>query len=144
MLRLILRGLATRKLRSALTAIAILLGVTMISGTLVLTDQIDRAFVQIFQAGNAKIDVIISPTPPFEGAQTEIYLDSALVDQVRAVDGVRTAEPFVQTQGYLIANGKELSSTGGAPDFVFSSLPPDLNPYTPVEGRLPKIGRAHV
>ena len=137
MLRLILRGLATRKLRSALTAIAILLGVTMISGTLVLTDQIDRAFVQIFQAGNAKIDVIISPTPPFEGAQTEIYLDSALVDQVRAVDGVRTAEPFVQTQGYLIANGKELSSTGGAPDFVFSSLPPDLNPYTPVEGRLP-------
>jgi putative ABC transport system permease protein len=58
-LGLVLRGLATRKLRSALTAIAILLGVTMISGTLVLTDQIDRAFVQIFQAGNAKIDVVV-------------------------------------------------------------------------------------
>ena len=49
MVGLVLRGLATRKLRSALTAIAILLGVTMISGTLVLTDQIDRAFVQIFE-----------------------------------------------------------------------------------------------
>ena len=137
MLRLILRGLATRKLRSALTAIAILLGVTMISGTLVLTDQIDRAFVQIFQAGNAKIDVIVAPKPPFEGAQTELYLDSALADQVRAVDGVRTAVPFVQTQGYLVANGKPLNSTGGAPDFVFSSMPPDLNPYTPIAGRLP-------
>ncbi|MEY4227112.1 MAG: hypothetical protein RL190_1869, partial [Actinomycetota bacterium] len=33
MVRLVLRGLSTRKLRSVLTAVAILLGVTMISGT---------------------------------------------------------------------------------------------------------------
>jgi len=37
---LVIRGLLTRKLRSALTAIAIILGVAMISGTFVLTDQI--------------------------------------------------------------------------------------------------------
>lgn len=134
---LVLRGLATRKLRSALTAIAILLGVTMISGTLVLTDQIDRAFVQIFQAGNAKIDVVIKQKPPFENVQSNVYLDAKIVDQVRAVDGVKTAEPFIQAEGYLIANGESLNSTGGAPSFVFSNLPQDLNPYTPIEGRLP-------
>ena len=99
MLRLILRGLATRKLRSALTAIAILLGVTMISGTFVLTDQIDRAFVQIFEQGNAKIDVVVKERPPFEDQQTEVYLDAGLVDPVRAVDGVAQAEPFLQVQG---------------------------------------------
>ncbi len=135
---LVLRGLASRKLRSALTAIAILLGVTMISGTLVLTDQIDRAFVQIFQAGNAKIDVVVKQKPPFENVQTNVYLDADVVDQVRQVDGVATAQPFIQSEGYLIANGEAMNASGGAPSFVFSNVPQDLNPYTPIAGRLPE------
>ena len=138
MLRLVLRGLATRKLRSALTAIAILLGVTMISGTFVLTDQIDRAFVQIFEQGNAQIDVVVKDKPPFEDQQTEVYLDADVVDRVREVDGVALAEPFLQVQGYLVANGEQLVSQGGAPNFVFSSLPQAMNPYTPIAGRLPE------
>ncbi|MFM7692679.1 MAG: ABC transporter permease, partial [Actinomycetota bacterium] len=138
MLRLVLRGLATRKLRSALTAVAILLGVTMISGTFVLTDQIDRAFVQIFEQGNAQIDVVVKDKPPFEDQQTEVYLDADVVDQVRQVDGVALAEPFLQVQGYLVANGEQLVSQGGAPNFVFSSLPQAMNPYTPIAGRLPE------
>ena len=47
-IRVALRGLAGRKFRAVLTAIAIVLGVAMISGTLVLTDTIDRAFNRIF------------------------------------------------------------------------------------------------
>ncbi len=137
MFRLVLRGLATRKLRSALTAIAILLGVTMIAGTFVLTDQIDRAFVQIFQQGNANIDVVVKDRPPFEDQQTAVYLDADVVEQVRAVEGVALAEPFLQVQGYLVADGEPLTSQGGAPDFVFSSLPQEMNPYTPIAGRLP-------
>ncbi len=43
-----LKGLAERKLRALLTALAIVLGVAMISGTLVLTDTIKSAFDQIF------------------------------------------------------------------------------------------------
>lgn len=135
---LVLRGLASRKLRSALTAIAILLGVTMISGTLVLTDQIDRAFVQIFQAGNAKIDVVVKQKPPFENVQTSVYLNADVVDEVRQVDGVATAQPFIQSEGYLIANGEAMNASGGAPSFVFSNVPQDLNPYTPIAGRLPE------
>ena len=52
--RIIWRGFLSRKLRSALTAVAILLGVSMISGTFVLTDKINGAFTDIFQAGNKK------------------------------------------------------------------------------------------
>jgi putative ABC transport system permease protein len=48
MRKVVLRGLFTRKLRSALTAIAILLGVAMISGTFVLTNQINGAIDSIF------------------------------------------------------------------------------------------------
>ena len=43
-----LKGLLTRKLRTALTAIAIVLGVATVSGTFVLTDSIDKAFDAIF------------------------------------------------------------------------------------------------
>jgi hypothetical protein len=59
MMRFALRGLLSRKLRTALTATAIVLGVAMISGTFVLTDSIDHAFDKIFtdirQGSNAVI-----------------------------------------------------------------------------------------
>ena len=50
MTRLALRGLAARKLRTSLTVIAVLLGVTMIAGTFVLTDTIQKAFDEISSA----------------------------------------------------------------------------------------------
>ena len=48
MIRFAIKGLATRKLRTALTAIAIVLGVALITGTYVLTDSIKGAFGGIF------------------------------------------------------------------------------------------------
>ena len=48
MTRVALAGLLGRKLRTALTAVAIVLGVAMVSGTFVLTDSINQAFNTIF------------------------------------------------------------------------------------------------
>ena len=48
MIKFALKGLLGRKLRTALTAVAIVLGVAMVSGTYVLTDSIDQAFDAIF------------------------------------------------------------------------------------------------
>ena len=48
MIRFAFGGLLSRKLRTTLTALAIVLGVAMVSGTYVLTDSIDRAFDRIF------------------------------------------------------------------------------------------------
>ncbi len=44
MRRITLRGLMARKLRMTLTALAIVLGVTFITGTLVLGDTLNRTF----------------------------------------------------------------------------------------------------
>ena len=44
-----LKGLLGRKTRTVLTALAIVLGVAMVSGTYVLTDTISKAFNEIFQ-----------------------------------------------------------------------------------------------
>ena len=45
-----LKSLTERRTRAALTALAIVLGVAMIAGSLILTDTIDRAFTNIFSS----------------------------------------------------------------------------------------------
>ena len=48
MIRVALKGLLQRKLRGVLTALAVMLGVAMVSGTFMLTDSIEKAFTSIF------------------------------------------------------------------------------------------------
>ncbi len=51
-----IKGLLAHKLRLALTALAIVLGVTFISGTFVLTDTLHNTFTELFGNIYAKID----------------------------------------------------------------------------------------
>ncbi len=60
MRRVALKGLLGRKTRASLTALAIVLGVAMVSGTFVLTDTINRAFHTIFASSYAHTDLVIS------------------------------------------------------------------------------------
>ncbi len=123
MIRLVLAGLRQRKLRAALTAIAILLGVAMVTGTLVLTSQITRAFDEIFQAANSGVDVRVSPRTDFEGGLSNVpTLPESMVAQVRGVEGVRAAAPELAALGSPVVNGEYVQSTG-APSFVFSLTP---------------------
>ena len=66
MTRVALRGLLGRKLRTALTALAIVLGVAMVSGTYVLTDSIDKAFNSIFTDIYRGTDATITPKSAFD------------------------------------------------------------------------------
>ena len=60
MIRVALKGLLGRKLRAALTAIAIVLGVAMVSGTYVLTDTIKSAFSTVFTQVYKNTDAVIT------------------------------------------------------------------------------------
>ncbi|HKA26253.1 MAG TPA: hypothetical protein VKD88_02705, partial [Gaiellaceae bacterium] len=60
MLTVALKGLAGRKVRASLTAIAIVLGVAMISGTYILTDTINNGFDTIFTQSYVNADVVIT------------------------------------------------------------------------------------
>ena len=95
MIKVALRGLAGRKLRALLTAIAIVLGVAMISGTYILTDTVNSAFTTLFTESYAGTDAVVTgrglnisidgekpPNPPVE---------ASLLDTVRGVDGVALA-----------------------------------------------------
>ena len=60
MIGVALKGLLGRKLRASLTAIAIVLGVAMISGTYILTDTIKSAFSTVFTHVYRNTDAVVT------------------------------------------------------------------------------------
>jgi ABC-type antimicrobial peptide transport system permease subunit len=139
-----IRGLLSRKLRTALTAIAIVLGVAMISGTYVLTDSIDQAFDRIFtdirKGSNAVISGKSAVDLSDQDGLTPPTLDDSLLPQVRALPGVAVAEGSVDSDAtQLIGDDGKAVVSGGAPNLGFSIANGDsvFNPLTLVEGGWP-------
>ncbi|HJW75242.1 MAG TPA: FtsX-like permease family protein [Thermoleophilia bacterium] len=123
MIRIALRSLWSRKLRTVLTLLAILLGVAMISGTYVLTDQINNGFDEIFKKSYQGTDVEITRKSVFTGANYFAppgSLPESLLAQVKATPGVGEAEGVAGATGAVIIDGKPVT-TGGAPTLVYST-----------------------
>jgi putative ABC transport system permease protein len=150
LIRVSLRGLAGRKLRAALTAIAIVLGVAMISGTYVLTDSIDQAFGSIFTDSRKGSNAIVSGRAAFsltsDSGATAPSFDESLLEKVRAVPGVAAAEPSVRGNAQLIGKNGKAIVYGGAPNLGFSIANGDsrFNPLTLVDGAWPEPGEVVV
>ena len=70
MTRAALKGLLQRKLRALLTAMSVVLGVAMVSGTFMLTDSIQGAFDTIFESSYSETDAVVSGKPIVEGASS--------------------------------------------------------------------------
>ena len=138
MIRLSLRDLWSRKLRTVLTLLAILLGVAMIAGTYVITDQIDNGFKNIFEKASVGTDVTITRKTAFgnslfTGGGT---LPATVLPKVQSVSGVAAAEGQVGASGAVVVNGKTVG-TGGAPALVFSTSQPRFSASTYVTGAPP-------
>jgi putative ABC transport system permease protein len=139
-----LKGLLGRKLRTALTALAIVLGVAMISGTYVLTDSIDSAFDTIFTEVRKGSSAVITGKAAFDlsegsGASAPAF-DESVLDTVRTVDGVALAEGSVDSESTtLIGRDGDAIVKGGAPNLGFAIANGDspFNPLALVEGDWP-------
>ncbi len=138
-----LRGLAARKLRAALTALAIVLGVAMVSGTFILTDTIDRAFHQIFSTTYANTDAVVTGRPIVDGAGSGApSVPAGLLGRIRALPGVAAAAGALadvsgsaNTAKLIGHDGRAI--TGNAPNLGFGIDPsqPRFNPLTLTQGR---------
>ncbi len=139
MVRIAWRSLTAHKLRTFLTTLAILLGVAMISGTYVLTDQIDRGFKQVFADAYKGTDVTVTRKAKFTGQLTGAMegLPESMVGQVKAVDGVAATFGYVTGQGAVALDGKVVE-TGGSPTLFFSYSPNDIAPPQYVQGHPPE------
>jgi putative ABC transport system permease protein len=139
-----LRGLLGRKLRTALTAIAIVLGVATVSGTYVLTDSINNAFHSIFYETRVGSDAIISGKSPFDisgdSGTTAPSFDESLLEKVRALPDVAEAQGQVNGEAHLIGKDGKAIVYGGAPNLGFSIAQGNsrFNPLQLVSGDWPK------
>lgn len=138
MVRLAVRGMAERKLRTVLTGAAVVLGVGLISGTFILTDTINRSFDRIFDQASSGFDVSISPREAVKlDFQQPPPIPEALVARAAGVAGVERAVGQVFTQGVIYdPHGKRL--TQHAPNFLASTAPAGIDPFTYVQGRAPR------
>jgi len=147
--RVALRGLAGRKFRAALTALAVVLGVAMVSGTFILTDAIDRAFDTIFTESYANTDAAIrgkAPDISFEGETADApSIPVTLLERVRALPNVDAATGSVldETATKILNRDGKAINTQGAPSFGFGIDPSQtrFNPLKLVEGTWPRSPR---
>jgi putative ABC transport system permease protein len=145
MLTVALKGLAGRKLRASLTALAIVLGVAMISGTYILTDTINNGFNTIVVNSYKNADVIVSGKAAFKnengnGVETPTFPASVL-SKVKALPDVAAAAGSVTSDNVkLIGKNGKVIDTGGAPALGFSVDPreQEFNPTRLTDGSWPK------
>jgi putative ABC transport system permease protein len=149
-IRFAVKGLSGRKLRTALTAIAIVLGVAMVSGTYVLTDSISNAFNAIFEQQYANTDAVITGKAAFDlgqsGTTTAPPFPESVLADVKALPDVKAAIGGVGGEAQLIGKNGKAIVFGGAPNLGFSVDPtqPDFNSLTLSSGAWPKSGEVVV
>jgi putative ABC transport system permease protein len=120
-----IKGLLAHKLRLGLTALAIVLGVTFISGTFVLTDTLHNTFSNLFGNIYAKVDFQVRGVAQLGSGGNAVRneLPESLLATVRAVPGVSAAEGQVTGYAQYIAHNGKAIQTGGAPTLGVSFDP---------------------
>jgi len=145
MVRIITRGLLAHRRRLAATALAIILGVSLIAGTLVLTDTISQTFGGLYGTVYKGTAAVVRAKAAFTGIQgtgaQRPLVDASLVGSLRTVKGVAADEGTIFGYTRLIGkNGHALGNPAtGAPalggnwDQVAA-----LNPFHLVAGHAPQ------
>ena len=140
MFNVMFKGLWARKRRLIGTCTAVILGVAFLAATLVLGDTMRAGFAEAFTDANAGIDVVVRSNAEMgsEELHQRDLIDSSIVDQVAAVDGVRAAVPSIEGVGTILdANGDRIGGNGPPTTATNWIDDPDLNPYRLAEGRAP-------
>jgi putative ABC transport system permease protein len=143
MIKVTLKGMAGRKVRAMLTAIAIVLGVAMVSGSFVLTDTISKAFTSIFTSAYDQTDAVIAGKSLGENAASSSTISPALLARVRQLPDVKAASGTIvdlnsnATQAKLVDRDGKAIQSSGSPTFGFGIDPsqPRFNPMTLASGR---------
>jgi putative ABC transport system permease protein len=137
MLAVTIRGLAARKLRTFLTALAVVLGVAMIAGTFIFTDTINKSFDNVFSTALKGVDVSITPKEVFSNTDAG-ELPAAVLAKVRSVPGVENAVGSVFDQARIVDKKGKLINGHGAPSFISSADPAPFSPFNYVQGHAPR------
>jgi putative ABC transport system permease protein len=142
--RVALRGLIARPVRTVLTALAIVLGVAMVSGTYVLTDTIEHAFNGIFAGSYKNTSVVIAGKEVVKESNSgSATVPATLLPRVQRAEGVQEAAGAI----YSLEGSSDLAKLVGkdgkplgseqSPHFAFGFNAADsrFNPMNLTTGR---------
>jgi putative ABC transport system permease protein len=136
-----LQGVAARKVRLALTALSIVLGVAFVAGVYVLTDTLRQSFDVAFAQTGVGIDLVVRHEGAFDGdgqGRDRPQLPESAVEQVRSLPGVAGADGFVQGFARLVDEDGDAVESAGAPTVGISwATTPGVGPLRIAEGRAP-------
>ena len=116
MIRLTLRDILTRRLRLAMTALAIALGVAFMSGSFVFSSTLASSLASLFATASNGTDIIVqhsSTTPGAVGGASARPVPASVLAAVRAVPGVAAADGQAGHGRPLGKDGKALKASFG-------------------------------
>ncbi|HEY3207695.1 MAG TPA: ABC transporter permease, partial [Gaiellaceae bacterium] len=134
-----LKGLAARRLRAVLTALAIVLGVAMVSGSFVLTDTISRAFDTIFTSSYSHTDAVVSGKKLVDYSNSgNATVSPALLNRIKRMPEVEAAAGSLidlngdSTHANLIDRDGRAIQSNGNPTFGFG-IDPAQSRFNPLK-----------
>jgi len=139
-----LKGILGRKLRTALTALAIVLGVAMVSGTYILTDTVTGAFTKIVNKSYENSDAVISGKVAFKNTESDTAttpgFPASVLTHVQELADVEAAGGTVTDEVDLVGRNGKIISSGSVSPLAYSvdpSADQRFNPLTLTTGRWP-------
>ncbi|HEX8489076.1 MAG TPA: FtsX-like permease family protein [Propionibacteriaceae bacterium] len=139
MWHLSLKELLSHRFRLALTTVAVVLGVTFVTGSLVLTDTSQRLFDDQFATATAGVDLTVRDAVAFGSAMgVEVERDPlppSMTARIAAVPGVGDVRPVVQGSGLIQVEGRTVVPKG--PSMLSSWSPPPFGAFELRAGRAP-------
>lgn len=137
-----MRNFFAHKGRMALSAVAVLLSVAFVCGTLVFTDTMNTTFDKLFAATSS--DVTVSPktaksdSTPQNGRPDS--LPASVLERAKQAEGVKYAEGAVSSMNVTVVNSanKNMGSSTGAPTIAGNWTRNDLRSMEITSGRAPR------
>ncbi|MEU2541021.1 ABC transporter permease [Streptomyces iakyrus] len=141
MLKATLRSFLAHKGRLLLSALAVLLSVAFVTGSLIFSDTVSRTFDRLFASTAA--DVTVSPKEDLDEAVPSgrtATLPASLAERVRQIDGVAAARADVEVSGLTVVDeaNDPVGPTTGAPTLGNAWNPNERSPVKLTSGHAPR------
>ncbi|BCL28377.1 ABC transporter permease [Streptomyces aurantiacus] len=136
------RNFFAHKGRMALSAVAVMLSVAFVCGTLVFTDTMNTTFDKLFATTSS--DVTVSPkaasTDDTPQSGRPESLPASLIDRTEKADGVKSAEGAVSSMNVTVVNSdnKNVGASNGAPTIAGNWTKNDLRSMEITSGHAPR------
>ncbi|MCT7355059.1 ABC transporter permease [Streptomyces sp. 15-116A] len=141
MLKATLRSFLAHKGRLVLSALAVLLSVAFVAGSLIFSDTVSRTFDRLFASTSA--DVTVTPREDLESSVPTgavRTLPASLSERLTGVEGVASAHPDVEVENITVldSDNESVGPTTGAPTLAVDWYEDERSVVELTSGRTPR------